>query len=156
MVESRWAHCQSPWGPGVVACGRCGIEPSLDLDRKLRYVLLDRQPCQASTNSVILELIAAQFDLHPRALHWRLCAEKIHLRRTHRERAPRNRRTLPARHRVSLSHLTRELGHAEQSVLSRSCRRWFGCGPSRYRNAIRGAPNRSQAGPETLHEANPD
>ena len=38
---------------------------------------------------------------------------------------------------ISLSHLTRELGYAEQSVLSRSCRRWFGSGPSRYRKAVR-------------------
>ena len=38
---------------------------------------------------------------------------------------------------MSLSHLTRELGYAEQSVLSRSCHRWFGCGPSSYRKAIR-------------------
>jgi len=41
---------------------------------------------------------------------------------------------------MSLSHLTRELGYAEQSVLSRSCRRWFGCGPSSYRNAVRSVP----------------
>jgi hypothetical protein len=37
-----------------------------------------------------------------------------------------------------LAHLTRELGYAEQSVLSRSCRRWFGCGPNAYRKAARG------------------
>jgi AraC-like DNA-binding protein len=41
---------------------------------------------------------------------------------------------------ISLSHLTRELGYAEQSVLTRSCRRWFGCGPSSYRNAVRSVP----------------
>jgi AraC-like DNA-binding protein len=40
---------------------------------------------------------------------------------------------------IGLLHLTRELGYAEQSVLSRSCRRWFGCGPSSYRNTARAA-----------------
>ena len=46
---------------------------------------------------------------------------------------------------ISLSHLTRELGYAEQSVLSRSCQRWFGMGPSSYRKACRSA-NSSQPG----------
>jgi AraC-like DNA-binding protein len=41
---------------------------------------------------------------------------------------------------ISLPHLARELGYAEQSVLSRSCQRWFGCGPSRYRSAVRSVP----------------
>jgi len=38
---------------------------------------------------------------------------------------------------ISLSHLTRELGYAEQSVLSRSCRRWFSRSPTSHRNALR-------------------
>jgi AraC-like DNA-binding protein len=105
------------------------------------------------TGTASLELIAAQFDLHPKALHRRLAAEKTtfaelidHVRRETAERYLRDTD-------ISLSHLTRELGYAEQSVLSRSCRRWFGCGPSSYRNAVRGAPDRSVPGPETLHEA---
>ena len=36
------------------------------------------------TGTASLELVAAQFDLHPRALHRRLSAEKTDLRRTHR------------------------------------------------------------------------
>ncbi|HNM84933.1 MAG TPA: helix-turn-helix domain-containing protein, partial [Mycobacterium sp.] len=38
---------------------------------------------------------------------------------------------------ITLSHLARELGYAEQSVLTRSCKRWFGCGPAEYRNSCR-------------------
>jgi AraC-like DNA-binding protein len=38
---------------------------------------------------------------------------------------------------ITLSHLTRELGYAEQSVLARSCRRWFGSSPSEYRRSVR-------------------
>jgi AraC-like DNA-binding protein len=92
------------------------------------------------TGTASLELIAAQFDLHPRALHRRLCAEKTTFGKlidsVRREAAEHYLRDTD----MSLSHLTRELGYAEQSVLSRSCRRWFGCGPSSYRNAVRSAP----------------
>jgi AraC-like DNA-binding protein len=89
------------------------------------------------TGTASLELIAAQFDLHPRALHRRLCAENTTFAKVidgvRRETAAHYLRDTD----ISLSHLTRELGYAEQSVLSRSCRRWFGCGPLSFRNAIR-------------------
>jgi len=90
------------------------------------------------TGTASLELIAAQFDLHPRALHRRLCTEKTTfgelIDSVRRETAEHYLRDTD----MSLTHLTRELGYAEQSVLSRSCRRWFGCGPSSYRRALRG------------------
>jgi len=92
------------------------------------------------TGTASLELIAAQFDLHPRALHRRLSAEKTTFGQlidgVRRETAEHYLRDTD----ISLSHLTRELGYAEQSVLTRSCRRWFGCGPSSYRNAVRSVP----------------
>jgi AraC-like DNA-binding protein len=91
------------------------------------------------TGTAGLELIAAQFDLHPRALHRRLCAENTTfgeiIDSVRRETAEHYLRDTD----ISLSHLTRELGYAEQSVLSRSCRRWFGCGPSSYRTAASSA-----------------
>jgi AraC-like DNA-binding protein len=89
------------------------------------------------TGTASLELIAAQFDLHPRALHRRLVAENT----TFGELIDEVRRHTAERYLrdtdISLSHLTRELGYSEQSVLSRSCRRWFGCGPRNYRSAVR-------------------
>jgi AraC-like DNA-binding protein len=89
------------------------------------------------TGTASLELVAAQFDLHPRALHRRLCAEKT----TFAELIDTVRRDTAEHYLrdtdISLSHLTRLLGYAEQSVLTRSCRRWFGCGPSAYRKAER-------------------
>jgi len=45
---------------------------------------------------------------------------------------------------ISLTHLARELGYAEQSVLTRSCKRWFGTGPAAYRNQTR-TPVKSRA-----------
>jgi AraC-like DNA-binding protein len=102
------------------------------------------------TGTASLELIAAQFDLHPRALHRRLCAEKTTfgelIDSVRRETAEHYLRDTD----ISLSHLTRELGYAEQSVLSRSCRRWFGCGPSSYRNAVRSVPPSQHQPPVVL------
>lgn len=89
------------------------------------------------TGTASLELVAAQFDLHPRALHRRLSAEKTTFGEliddVRRETAEHYLRDTD----ISLSHLTRELGYAEQSVLSRSCRRWFGRSPTGHRNALR-------------------
>jgi AraC-like DNA-binding protein len=38
---------------------------------------------------------------------------------------------------MTLTHLARELGYAEQSVLTRSCRRWFGSSPLAVRDGLR-------------------
>lgn len=85
------------------------------------------------TGTVRLELIAAELGLHPKALHRRLATEHTTFAAliddVRREAADRYLRNTD----ISLSHLTRELGYAEQSVLSRSCRRWFGCTASSYR-----------------------
>jgi AraC-like DNA-binding protein len=89
------------------------------------------------TGTASLELIAAQFDLHPRALHRRLTAENTTfadlIDSVRRETAEHYLRDTD----ISLAHLARELGYAEQSVLSRSCQRWFGCSARTYRNTMR-------------------
>jgi AraC-like DNA-binding protein len=38
---------------------------------------------------------------------------------------------------MTLSHMARELGYAEQSVLTRACRRWFGSTPAVLRQELR-------------------
>jgi AraC-like DNA-binding protein len=89
------------------------------------------------TGTAGVELIADQFDLHPRALHRRLSAENTTFAElidtVRRETAEHYLRDTD----ISLSHLARELGYAEQSVLSRSCRRWFGCSATAYRKRMR-------------------
>ncbi|MEO6794962.1 MAG: AraC family transcriptional regulator [Mycobacterium sp.] len=99
------------------------------------------------TATVNLELIAGELGLHPKALHRRLAAEEITFAAlvdgVRRDAARRYLRDTD----ISLSHLTRELGYAEQSVLSRSCQRWFGCSASSYRKAVR-AEIRAEAGPD--------
>jgi AraC-like DNA-binding protein len=89
------------------------------------------------TGAVTLELIAAQLNLHPKALQRKLSHDDLtfgglvdQLRREAAERYLRDTH-------ITLSHLARELGYAEQSVLTRSCRRWFGSGPTDYRRSVR-------------------
>ncbi|WP_137145577.1 AraC family transcriptional regulator [Mycolicibacterium sp. CR10] len=86
-----------------------------------------------STGTVSLASVARQLGLHPKTLQRRLTGEQTtfaaivdEVRREIAERLLRDTR-------VTLSQLARELGYAEQSVLTRSCRRWFGCPPAIYR-----------------------
>jgi len=87
------------------------------------------------TGTVTLPLIAAQLNLHPKTLQRRLSDDDT----TFEGLVDEVRRTTAEHYlldtTMTLSHLTRELGYAEQSVLTRSCRRWFGTGPASYRRA---------------------
>ncbi len=89
------------------------------------------------SGTVTLDLIAEQLSLHPKALQRRLAADDTSFAAivddVRRELAERYLRDT----RITLSHLARELGYAEQSVLTRSCRRWFGCGPAAYRKELK-------------------
>lgn len=86
------------------------------------------------TGTVSMNLLAKQFALHPKTFQRRLTAEGttfgalVELAR--RELAGHYLRDTD----LELTQIARELGYAEQSVLSRSCRRWFGEPPG----AIRG------------------
>ncbi|MGZ4515243.1 MAG: AraC family transcriptional regulator [Mycobacterium sp.] len=98
------------------------------------------------SGAVTLELIAEQLNLHPKALQRRLAAENTTFAavvdEVRREAAERYLRDT----NITLSHLARELGYAEQSVLTRSCHRWFSCSPAAYRKAIRSGQPRAGAG----------
>jgi AraC-like DNA-binding protein len=89
------------------------------------------------TGATTLEVVAEQFHLHPKTLQRRLADEGTTFAalvdQVRKDAADRYLRTTG----ISLSHLARELGYAEQSVLSRSCKRWFGSGPAAYRNQTR-------------------
>lgn len=88
------------------------------------------------SGQVTLELIAEQLSLHPKALQRRLAADGT----TFAGIVDDVRRSLAERYlrdtRITLAHLARELGYAEQSVLTRSCHRWFGSGPAAYRKQL--------------------
>ncbi len=87
------------------------------------------------TGAATLDVVAEQFNLHPKTLQRRLAEEGTTFAalvdQVRKDAAERYLRTT----RISLTHLARELGYAEQSVLTRSCKRWFGAGPAAYRNA---------------------
>ena len=85
------------------------------------------------TGTTTLPVIARQLGTHPKALQRRLSAEGTTfgeiidgMRRERTDNLLRNTN-------VPLSQLARDLGYAEHSVLTRSCRRWFGCPPAEYR-----------------------
>ncbi len=89
------------------------------------------------TGAATLDVVAEQFHLHPKTLQRRLAGHGTTffalVDEVRKDIADRYLRTTG----ISLSHLARELGYAEQSVLSRSSRRWFGTGPASYRNHAR-------------------
>jgi AraC-like DNA-binding protein len=88
------------------------------------------------SGTVTLDLVAEQLRLHPKALQRRLAADNgtfaAIVDEVRRELAERYLRDT----RMTLAHLARELGYAEQSVLTRSCHRWFGSGPAAYRKQL--------------------
>lgn len=108
-----------------------------DFVQSIRTVIRQLLPTGAAT----LDVVADQFNLHPKTLQRRLADEDTTFAglvdEVREEAAERYLRTT----HITMSHLARELGYAEQSVLSRACKRWFGAGPAAYRSQTR-----SQAG----------
>ncbi|HJT96007.1 MAG TPA: AraC family transcriptional regulator [Mycobacterium sp.] len=92
------------------------------------------------TGAVTLTDIARHIGIHPKALQRRLAAEKATfaglIDQTRREAAQR----LLLETDLGLDQLCRQLGYAEQSVLTRSCKRWFGMTPTGYRNTRIASP----------------
>lgn len=90
------------------------------------------------TGAVGLADIARRVGLHPKTLQRRLAAEDT----TFAELVDRTRRDTAQRLLLDtdtgLDQLCRQLGYAEQSVLTRSCRRWFAMTPSAYRAGRKG------------------
>ena len=103
------------------------------MTRPVRELVRQLLPTGAAT----AELVASQFVLHPKTLQRRLRAEgttfPVLVDQVRKETAERYLRDTD----LSLTHLAREVGYAEQSVLTRSCRRWFGRGPAAQRQALR-------------------
>ncbi|MGV0741351.1 AraC family transcriptional regulator [Mycolicibacterium sp. XJ870] len=101
------------------------------------------------TGNLTADLAARQFGLHPKTLSRRLAAEHT----TFAELVEQTRRDVAERllldTDLSLNQLCRQLGYAEQSVLTRSCRRWFGTTPTAYRKARNPAVRQSATWPMT-------
>ena len=86
------------------------------------------------TGELTAELVARQFGIHPKTLQRRLVAEET----TFGKMVDQTRRELANRLLLDtdlpLVQLCRQLGYAEQSVLTRACKRWFGMTPTDYRS----------------------
>lgn len=93
-----------------------------------------------STGAIGLTDVARHIGLHPKALQRRLRAENT----TFADLVDQTRREVAQRllldTDLALDQLCRQLGYAEQSVLTRSCKRWFGTTPTAYRNARIASP----------------
>ncbi|WP_071288039.1 AraC family transcriptional regulator [Mycolicibacterium llatzerense] len=111
------------------------VTPETGLAQSVRAVVRQLLPTGAANMTVV----AGQFNVHPKTLQRRLaddgCTFAQLLDDVRKETADRYLRTTG----ISLSHLARELGYAEQTALTRSCHRWFGCGPVAYRKRLRSA-----------------
>lgn len=85
------------------------------------------------TGQCSVDTVAGQLAMHPRSLQRRLADEGVRCQ----DLIDVQRRALAARYlaepELPFSQVAGLLGYAEQSVLNRSCRRWFGMTPRQYR-----------------------
>jgi AraC-like DNA-binding protein len=97
------------------------------------------------------ERIAADLGLHPRTLHRRLKAEG----RSFEGVKDEVRRDVALRYLeetdLPLTLVAHRLGYAEQSVLTRSCARWFSASPSQLRSQPHGGLRRPMVIPLSPH-----
>ncbi|HEX7323555.1 MAG TPA: AraC family transcriptional regulator [Mycobacterium sp.] len=89
------------------------------------------------TSTLDISFVARQFSMHPRTLQRRLATagttfDKL-VDRVRREAARRYLRDTD----MSMTQLAGILGYAEQSVLTRACRRWFDASPLTARRQLR-------------------
>lgn len=148
----------------------CGFELDVDLaGRRIdsadpetrrvatRYLEANYLPTTASLADRVAELtrrllptghctadsVAEQLRMHPRTLQRRLADEGVRFQ----DVLDLERRDLAAHYlaepMLQLSQIARLLGYAEQSTLNRSCQRWFGTTPRRYRENLKGSSVRS-------------
>lgn len=81
----------------------------------------------------INDLVAAELNLHPRTLHRRLRAEGTSFQKI-KDEVRRDVMLYYLRQtRLDFTRISERLGFAEQSVMTRCCRRWFGASPTRVR-----------------------
>ncbi|KXF51971.1 AraC family transcriptional regulator [Rhodococcus sp. SC4] len=131
LIQDRLAH------QAVLAYLDTVIDPHVSgMRAPVRELVRQLLPTGAAT----LPVVAAQFRLHPKALQRRLAVEGA----TFAQVVDDIRLELARRYLrdtdMTLTHLARELGYAEQSVLTRSCHRWFGSSPVVLRDRWRAEP----------------
>jgi AraC-like DNA-binding protein len=99
------------------------------LHAQVRGVVMQYLGSERCTNDVV----AAELNLHPRTLHRRLRAEGTSFQKI-KDEVRRDVMLYYLRQtRLDFTRISERLGFAEQSVMTRCCRRWFGVSPTRVR-----------------------
>ena len=86
------------------------------------------------------ETVAAALQLHPRTLHRRLTEESTSFQQVKDEVRQDVLLYYLQETGIQLTDISEKLGFAEQSVLTRRCKQWFGDTPLRIRAKSRGRP----------------
>lgn len=156
---------------GVVFSGRDLACPAIGSDYAAfdrasrhidRYFQRQRPPLQAEVRGIVMRFlwngrcanadIARALNLHTRTLHRRLADEGT----TFQQVKDDARRDLLAYYLgqtdLDCGRISERLGFAEQSVLSRNCRRWFGAPPSTLRDRWRADLRKRPDGERILSE----
>ena len=113
----------SPLSPSATPAFRVGPHsgPPTPADRH-RHPKTCRRAAETAPKSIATQAFPRRPDVRPNwSINFRRVAGERYLRDTH----------------ITLSHLARELGYAEQSALTHSCRRSFGRAPTDYRRSMR-------------------
>ena len=99
-----------------------------------------RPPLHAEVRGLVMldlgctnESVAADLHLHPRTLHRRLRAEGTSFQRIKNEVRRDVMFYYLRQTRLDFTRISERLGFAEQSVMTRSCNRWFAASPTRVR-----------------------
>lgn len=119
-----------------------------------RLPVLRRLPFHAQVRAVILrrmasdecanEHVAAELNMHPRTLHRRLDAEHTSFQKVKDDVRRELLLYYLERTRLDLAQISERLGFAEQSILARTCRRWYGASPSALREALASKARRAE------------
>lgn len=99
------------------------------LHAQVRGVITQHLGSELCTN----DHIAAELHLHPRTLHRRLRAEGTTFQKIKDEVRRDVMLYYLQQTRLDFTRISERLGFAEQSVMTRSCNRWFAASPSRVR-----------------------
>jgi AraC-like DNA-binding protein len=158
----RYFGCEVRFGEdadGVVfseADLACPIrDPDLRAYRRLtafidRRFTRHRPPLHAQARGLVMRFlgtgrctndrIAAELHLHPRTLHRRLQAEGTSFQQIKDDVRRDVMLYYLQQTDFDFSRISEKLGFAEQSVMTRSCNRWFAASPTKVRSAARRRP----------------
>ncbi|CAN7337163.1 AraC family transcriptional regulator ligand-binding domain-containing protein [Phenylobacterium sp. LjRoot225] len=138
---------------GVIFSERDLASPVVDPDSRIYELATsfidaeftrDRPPLRALTRGVIMqflgtedcsnERVAAELNLHARTMHRRLTSEGTSFRQI-KDEVRRDLMLYYIQHTdLEFAHISERLGFAEQSVMTRTCNRWFAASPTQLRS----------------------